>query len=110
MAANCTRHRGYRPRHSRNFVVAGTRTRAGNGPRRACTALFRVMDMSFANQVLTAVYLAGSQHRLENKVHNVPAELDQQVASLKLAAMNIQIDTLTEEQQRYLTSWQEGTE
>jgi adenosylhomocysteinase len=69
-----------------------------------------VMDMSFANQVLTAVYLAGRQQRLENSVHNVPAEIDRQVASLKLAAMNIQIDTLTDEQQRYLTSWQEGTE
>jgi adenosylhomocysteinase len=69
-----------------------------------------VMDMSFANQVLTAAYLAGSQRRLDNTVHNVPGEIDRQVASLKLAAMNIQIDTLTDEQQRYLTSWQEGTE
>lgn len=69
-----------------------------------------VMDMSFANQVLTAVYLAGSQRRLDNKVHRVPTEIDEQVASLKLAAMNIQIDELTEEQQRYLSSWQEGTE
>jgi adenosylhomocysteinase len=69
-----------------------------------------VMDMSFANQVLTAVYLAGSQRKLDNKVHRVPTEIDEQVASLKLAAMNIQIDELTEEQQRYLSSWQEGTE
>lgn len=68
-----------------------------------------VMDMSFANQVLTAVYLAGRQQKLENRVHNVPAEIDQQVASLKLAAMDIQIDQLTDEQQHYLTSWQEGT-
>jgi len=69
-----------------------------------------VMDMSFANQVLTAVYLASDQYKLENTVHNVPADIDQQVASLKLAAMNIQIDQLTDEQQHYLSSWQEGTE
>ena len=69
-----------------------------------------VMDMSFANQVLTAVYLAESQHKLENTVHRVPTEIDEQVASLKLAAMGIQIDQLTEEQQHYLSSWQEGTE
>ena len=69
-----------------------------------------VMDMSFANQVLTAVYLASREHKLENKVHNVPAEIDQQVASMKLAAMNIRIDQLTDEQQRYLRSWQQGTE
>ncbi len=68
-----------------------------------------VMDMSFANQVLTEVYLAGRQQKLENRVHNVPAEIDQQVASLKLAAMDIQIDQLTDEQQHYLSSWQEGT-
>jgi adenosylhomocysteinase len=69
-----------------------------------------VMDMSFANQVLTAVYLASRQRKLENTVHRVPAEIDQQVAQLKLAAMNIQIDELTVEQKRYLSSWQEGTE
>jgi adenosylhomocysteinase len=68
------------------------------------------MDMSFANQVLTAVYLAGRRHMLDNTVHNVPADIDQQVASLKLAAMNIAIDQLTDEQQHYLSSWQEGTE
>jgi len=67
-----------------------------------------VMDMSFANQVLCAVYLAGHQ-QLENCVHDVPAEIDQKVARLKLAAMEIKIDSLTEEQQHYLTSWQEGT-
>jgi len=69
-----------------------------------------VMDMSFANQFLSAVYLASEQVTFENTVHNVPAEIDQQVASLKLAAMNIQIDLLTDEQQHYLGSWQEGTE
>ena len=68
-----------------------------------------VMDMSFANQVLCAVYLASSEHDLDNAVHNVPAEIDREVARLKLAAMQIAIDQLTEEQKRYLSSWQEGT-
>jgi adenosylhomocysteinase len=68
-----------------------------------------VMDMSFANQVLCAVYLAGSEHDLDNAVHNVPVEIDREVARLKLAAMQIAIDQLTEEQKRYLSSWQEGT-
>ena len=68
-----------------------------------------VMDMSFANQVLCAVYLAGREERLEPAVHPVPTELDEEVAKLKLAAMDIHIDTLTEEQIRYLVSWQEGT-
>ena len=69
-----------------------------------------VMDMSFANQALTAVYLSEQRGRLDNTVYNVPLDIDQQVAALKLAAMNITIDQLTEEQQHYLTSWQEGTE
>ena len=68
-----------------------------------------VMDMSFANQVLCAVYLAKQEHKLANGVHDVPAEIDQEVARLKLAAMNIEIDQLTEEQVKYLSSWQEGT-
>jgi adenosylhomocysteinase len=68
-----------------------------------------VMDMSFANQVLTAVHLAERKQKLENTVHNVPGEIDRQVASLKLAAMAIEIDRLTDEQQHYLSSWQEGT-
>jgi len=68
-----------------------------------------VMDMSFANQVLCAVYLAGQCDRLGNHVHNVPPEIDQEVARLKLAAMNLDIDTLTDEQMHYLASWQEGT-
>jgi adenosylhomocysteinase len=68
-----------------------------------------VMDMSFANQVLCAVYLAAGEHSLDNGVHTVPAEIDREVARLKLAAMHIAIDQLTEEQTRYLSSWQEGT-
>lgn len=68
-----------------------------------------VMDMSFANQVLSAVYLAGLEQKLANTVHGVPTEIDKEVARLKLAAMDIKIDTLTDEQVRYLSSWQEGT-
>lgn len=68
-----------------------------------------VMDMSFANQVLCAVYLASRTEKLGAEVHKVPATIDQEVARLKLDAMGIYIDTLTKEQQQYLTSWQEGT-
>ena len=68
-----------------------------------------VMDMSFANQVLCAVHLASQPQKLANQVHNVPTAIDQEVARLKLTAMAIHIDTLTEAQQSYLASWQEGT-
>lgn len=68
-----------------------------------------VMDMSFANQVLCAIYLASRRDKLDNSVHNVPPEIDQEVARLKLAAMNLRIDALTDEQVRYLSTWQEGT-
>ena len=68
-----------------------------------------VMDMSFANQVLCAIHMVERKGRLDNTVYNVPTGIDQEVARLKLAAMNIHIDQLTDEQQRYLSSWQEGT-
>ena len=68
-----------------------------------------VMDMSFANQLLCVLHLAKQGAALDNAVHKVPDEIDQEVARLKLAAMNINIDTLTEEQVKYLASWQEGT-
>jgi adenosylhomocysteinase len=68
-----------------------------------------VMDMSFANQALCAEYMAKNYKTLESKVYDVPAEIDAEVARLKLKAMDIEIDTLTPEQQRYLTSWEEGT-
>jgi adenosylhomocysteinase len=68
-----------------------------------------VMDMSFANQVLCAVYLASQKHKLDNTVHDVPADIDQEVARLKLKSMDIQIDELTEQQVKYLSSWKEGT-
>ena len=68
-----------------------------------------VMDMSFANQALCAEYIAKHASELERKVYDVPVEIDSEVARLKLRAMGISIDTLTEEQRRYLSSWEEGT-
>jgi adenosylhomocysteinase len=68
-----------------------------------------VMDMSFANQALVAEYLAQHGRSLKPGVYDVPREIDTEVARLKLAAMGVQIDTLTDEQQAYLTSWQHGT-
>jgi adenosylhomocysteinase len=68
-----------------------------------------VMDMSFANQALCAEYVANNATSLEMKVYDVPEEIDAEVAKLKLHAMGIEIDTLTEEQKRYLSSWEEGT-
>jgi adenosylhomocysteinase len=68
-----------------------------------------VMDMSFANQALAVAHLWQQHGRLEKRVHPVPQDIDAEVARLKLAAMDIAIDSLTEEQLRYLSSWQEGT-
>jgi len=68
-----------------------------------------VMDMSFANQALCAEYIAVNAGKLERRVYDVPDEIDKEVARLKLDAMGIAIDTLTEEQERYLSSWEEGT-
>jgi adenosylhomocysteinase len=68
-----------------------------------------VMDMSFANQALGAEYLARHASTLDRSVHRVPEELDREIARLKLAAMGLGIDTLTPEQERYLSSWDMGT-
>ncbi len=68
-----------------------------------------VMDMSFANQALCLEYLAKTKRKLEPAVYPVPEEIDQQVGRLKLASMNIRIDSLTREQKKYLGSWEEGT-
>lgn len=68
-----------------------------------------VMDMSFANQALAVEYLVKQAKTLDNKVYPVPAVIDERVAKLKLAAMEITIDQLTPEQEAYLASWQEGT-
>ena len=68
-----------------------------------------VMDMSFANQALCAEYIADQHANLEPDVYDVPRDIDEEVARLKLAAMGITIDTLTEEQELYLKSWEHGT-
>lgn len=68
-----------------------------------------VMDMSFANQALSLEYLVRSKTKLVPDVYPVPADIDRKVASLKLAAIGVKIDTLTEEQRIYLASWKSGT-
>jgi adenosylhomocysteinase len=68
-----------------------------------------VMDMSFANQALSAEHLVKKGKRLENKVYPVPAAIDEMIAKLKLKAMGVKIDTLTKEQKEYLSSWEAGT-
>jgi adenosylhomocysteinase len=68
-----------------------------------------VMDMSFANQALCAEYMVKHAADLEKKVYSVPEDIDKEIARLKLAGMGIDIDVLTEEQIRYLNSWEEGT-
>jgi len=67
-----------------------------------------VMDMSFANQALSVEHLA-KHPRMKPKVYNVPKEIDELVASLKLKTIGVEIDTLTDEQKKYLSSWEEGT-
>lgn len=68
-----------------------------------------VMDMSFANQALCLEYLTKMKGKLEPAVYPVPEEIDQEVGKLKLASMNITIDSLTKEQKKYLESWESGT-
>jgi adenosylhomocysteinase len=68
-----------------------------------------VMDMSFANQALSAEFVVQNGADLERRVYPVPAEIDSEIARLKLATMGIEIDTLTDEQAKYLASWDEGT-
>jgi adenosylhomocysteinase len=68
-----------------------------------------VMDMSFANQALSVEYLVKNKGKLEPGVHLLPKEVDQEIASLKLRALGMSIDTLTSEQIEYMTSWETGT-
>lgn len=68
-----------------------------------------VMDMSFANQALSVEYLVNNAKNLEVNVHDVPRELDLQVATLKLKSMGLATDTLTDEQTQYLAAWETGT-
>src|SRR6266550_321470 len=69
----------------------------------------QVMDMSFANQALSAEYMVANATSLERRVYPVPEEIDREIARLKLATMGIDIDHLTDEQASYLASWDEGT-
>jgi len=68
-----------------------------------------VMDMSFANQALCAEYIFKNYKTMTSSVYTVPEEIDRDIARLKLEAMSVEIDVLTEEQARYLSSWEEGT-
>ena len=68
-----------------------------------------VMDMSFANQALSAEYMASNHKSLSQKVYPVPIEIDREIARLKLESMGIRIDSLTQEQEKYLASWDMGT-
>lgn len=68
-----------------------------------------VMDMSFANQALSAEFMMKNAKKLKKKVYSVPRNIDENIAALKLKSMGITIDTLTKRQKEYLSSWQEGT-
>jgi adenosylhomocysteinase len=68
-----------------------------------------VMDMSFANQALGAEYMLAQAKEMQPRVYTLPAEIDKEIARLKLEAMGIHIDTLTPEQEKYLNSWESGT-
>jgi len=68
-----------------------------------------VMDMSFANQALAAEFIVKNAKTLEKRVYSVPAEVDAEIARIKLSAMGVKIDALTPEQVKYLNSWEEGT-
>ncbi len=67
------------------------------------------MDMSFANQALSAEHLVEQGRELSAAVHRTPDAIDREIARLKLESMNIAIDSLTEQQRRYLSSWELGT-
>ena len=69
----------------------------------------QVMDMSFANQALSAEFVKLNSKKLKNKVYPVPVDIDEKIAALKLRSMKISIDTLTAEQKEYLSSWDLGT-
>ena len=68
-----------------------------------------VMDMSFANQALSAAYLVERGSKLEKRVYTVPSEIDREIARMKLETLGVRIDSLTKEQKKYLASWEMGT-
>jgi adenosylhomocysteinase len=67
------------------------------------------MDMSFANQALSLEYILKHAGELKKQVYTIPEEIDREIARLKLASMGIAVDSLTDQQKRYLASWEEGT-
>jgi adenosylhomocysteinase len=67
------------------------------------------MDMSFANQALASEYLLRKREELDPVVYRIPEDIDREIASLKLAGMGVELDELTPEQVRYLSSWTMGT-
>ena len=67
------------------------------------------MDMSFANQALSAEYIAREGKKLAKKVYSVPLAIDKEIARLKLESMGSRIDRLTKQQEKYLASWEMGT-
>jgi adenosylhomocysteinase len=67
------------------------------------------MDMSFANQALCSEYMVKNYKNLQNDVYDVPIDLDNRVAQIKLKSMGVEIDKLTKEQDAYLNSWESGT-
>ena len=67
------------------------------------------MDMSFANQALAAEHMAKNHDELEKKVYAVPEEIDQEIARLKLESKGVEIDALTDVQEKYLATWDQGT-
>ena len=68
-----------------------------------------VMDMSFANQALSAEFAIENAGSLERRVYGVPQQIDREIARVKLATLGVAVDRLSEEQERYLSSWDEGT-
>ena len=97
----------YRLQDGRNIIVLTEGRLVNLGAAEGHPA--SVMDMSFANQALSLEHVSNEHRNLKPDVYDVPREIDDEVAKLKLAAMGIEIDTLTAEQERYLNSWDLGT-
>jgi len=97
----------YQLPNGRNVYLLGQGRLVGQVAAEASPAA--LMDLSFAGQALSTYYLLCTEHRLPPGVHNVPAELDERVAQLKLKALGIRLDTLNADQLTYQASWQYGT-
>jgi len=97
----------YRLQDGRNIIILAEGRLVNLGAAEGHPA--SVMDMSFANQALSLEHISNEHHNLKPDVYDVPREIDDEVAKLKLVAMGIEIDILTAEQKRYLNSWDLGT-